>query len=655
MNSHSSCHSCHSSSHHGQQENYTVLFILSAILTFPLLLQMVFEWVNYPVFLPSWLQLLLATLVQFRCGWPFLKGALSSLRTEPDMNLLVSLGTLAAFGYSAFAYFFSSNPHFYFETSTMIITLVLAGRMIENFCQKKAASAIESLLKLQPKTAKILRNGEFVDVPISEIIIGDFFLVRPGENIPVDGIVEEGSSSVNEAMLTGESLPVLKSLHAPIFAATTNLDGILKGKATKIGKDTVLSRIIQLVSTAQNSKPPIQKIADKISAVFVPSVLFISFLTFAIGWIITRHPLPSLTNAVAVLIVACPCALGIAIPIVILVASGLGARHGILFRDAIALEKAHEIEKMIFDKTGTLTEGKPVLSRVVPEGLEFNPLIQLSASLANTSAHPLSQAIVAYAKSHSISLLEVAKGEAMPGKGISGEINNRKYFLGSPLYAKEMGFPLPEYSNKEEIKTISLFWEDKKILGIFFFEDLIRPEAFSVIRALKEKGIKPIMITGDQFSTAKKIADQIGIQEFYSQVLPEKKAEFVIKSKEKKEVIGMIGDGINDAPALALADVGFAMGFGSDIAIETAPITLIRNDLNSVIDTINLSKNTSRKIKQNLFFAFFYNVLGIPLAALGFLNPIIAAAAMALSSISVIINALLLQIRTKKANSDDNH
>jgi len=520
----------------------------------------------------------------------------------------------------------------------MIITLVLMGQWLEALSKGRASDAIEKLIGLQPKTARVRKNGEWVEIPVKEIVAGDVFQVRPGDSIAVDGVVIEGSSSIDESMLTGESLPVEKADEDAVYAATRNGNGTLSVRATKVGSETVLAGIVRLVEHAQNSRAPIQRLADQISEIFVPVVLGISLITF-VGWMIWSGSLDeAVINAVAVLVIACPCALGLATPTVIMVASGEGAKKGILFRDAEALEIAQKMEMVAFDKTGTLTRGKPQVVDVVSD----NPdrLIAVANALEEASEHPLGDAVRAYAKEKGVKSLDVERFEAIPGKGIKGVIDGETYNLGSLSHAENAGI---QADCKINGNTIAVVWSDQGILGCLAFQDTLREHSIEAIQQIKEMNVIPVMITGDNARTAEAIAEQAGIQKFYGDVLPDQKAEKVAVLKEKGGVVGMVGDGINDAPALAAADVGIAMGTGSDIAIETAGVSLMREDLRLVPEMIHLSQATFRKIKQNLFFAFFYNSVGIPLAAIGLLNPMVAALAMSLSSVSVVSNALLLK------------
>ncbi len=643
-------HCCHENHmRHGEDDDTLGRDLaISALLTAPLILQMTGLY-----HLSAWVQLLFATIVQFLGGWRFYRASyFSALKGRASMDLLIALGTTAAYAFSLCVLLFRLPESLYFESSATIITLVLLGRWLESKSKRKASEAIQKLFELQPKIAKVKRNGNFEEVPISEMHVGDEFLVRPGENIPVDGTVLEGQTTVNEAMLTGESLPLVKEVGSKIFAGTGNQNGSIIAKAIQVGKDTALARIIGLVEQAQNSKAPIQRLADVVSEYFVPAVVLISLLTFLAWWMASGEISKALICAVSVLVIACPCALGLATPTVIAVASGLGAKYGILFKEAGAIEQAEKIETLIIDKTGTLTEGNPSVAGVYPMShTSESDLLTIALSLESRSQHPLAEAIVSYAQDRNLSIAGVHQFNSIPGKGVSGDIDGKTYSAGSVRYAREQGILLPDDQiNELESKgeTIIAVWEREKVLGVIGIADRLRKNSRRAIGQANQMGIHTVMLTGDRPQTAQAISHQAGIQESYAEVLPEQKAQKVRELKNRGQVVGMVGDGINDAPALASASVGFAIGAGSDVAIEASDITLMKNDLLGVIDAIDLSKATMNKAKQNLFFAFIYNILGIPIAALGFLNPIVAAAAMALSSLSVVSNALLLRFWRSK-------
>jgi Cu+-exporting ATPase len=623
--------------------------IVSAVLTVPFLLQMVtmFGGAGHEL-MPPWLQLALATPVQFWIGKRFYAGAWHALRGGgANMDVLVALGTTMAYAYSAVIVVLGLPLHVYFEASTAIITLVLMGKLLEIRARSRASAAIEELIKLQPRTAHVVRGGKTADVAVAEVKVGDVFIVRPGESVPVDGKVLEGESSVNEAMLTGESLPVPKGPGARVFAATLNDRGLLKAEATGVGADTALAAIVRLVEEAQGSKAPIQRLADRISGVFVPVVLAIALVTLALSWWITADATASLIRAVAVLVIACPCALGLATPTAIMVGSGAGARAGILIRNAAALEHAGRIDTLLVDKTGTLTLGQPAVTDIVPfEPHNERDVLKLAASLEFGSEHPLARAILQHAAQLGVSPEPVSAFKAVAGKGVSGVVSGVEAALGTPRFMSELGVPLDHArlsQSPADGKTVVVLARAGQAIGLIAIADRVRATSRAAVSALQAMGIEVMMLTGDNAPTAAAIAREVGITRYEPEVLPDAKAERVAQLKREHRTVGMVGDGINDAPALAAADVSFAIGAGSDVAITAADVTLMRDDLLSVVDAIRLSRFTLRKIRQNLFFAFFYNVLGIPLAALGMLNPVIAGAAMALSSVSVVTNSLLLK------------
>lgn len=638
------------------------MFWISAALTLPLVLQMgPMFWGEHAEFLPRWLQLLLATPVQFWVGKRFYIAAWHALRGGgANMDVLVALGTSMAYFFSAVVTLLSLDQHVYFEASAAIITLILLGKLMEARAKGKTSAAIEELIKLQPKTARVERDGAIVEVDANSLKVGDIFIVRPGENLPVDGIVIEGTSSVNEAMLTGESLPIAKLMGAKVYAATLNQQGLLKCRATSVGAHTQLAAIIHLVEEAQGSKAPIQRLADVISGIFVPVVVIISTLTLIFTWWLAGEFVPALVNAVAVLVIACPCALGLATPTAIMVGAGRGAQAGVLVKNAAALEQAEKIQALIVDKTGTLTEGKPAVTDIVPaRSISEHALMQVAATLEQGSEHPLAKAVMERAASMNIRPQTVSDFTAITGSGITARIDGIDYILGSPRFLREhdaltnddsiavlqdegktvIGVAASPKGTLDTLGTLGTF----EVLGYLAIADRLRNTSAPAVRRLQSMGIEVIMLTGDNPATAAAIAKQAGISTYRAEVLPRDKAAEVKKMKMGGKFIGMVGDGINDAPALAAADVGFAIGAGSDVAIEAADITLMRDDLMSVADAISLSRATLGKIRQNLFFAFIYNVLGIPLAAIGLLNPVIAGAAMAMSSVSVVSNSLLLK------------
>ncbi|MDP2144480.1 MAG: heavy metal translocating P-type ATPase [Gallionella sp.] len=622
------------------------LFIVSALLTAPLLIEMALMLFGVHLMMPIWLQWLLATPVQFWAGARFYTGAWSSLRSGgSNMDVLVALGTSAAYFLSVAVWLLDLDQPVYFEASATLITLVLLGKLLEARAKGKASAALEALINLQPKVAHVERNGQLLDVSAGSLRPEDIFVVRPGESVPVDGVVLEGTSSVDEAMLTGESLPQTKQTDAKVYAATLNQQGLLRCRALAVGSRTQLAAIIHLVEQAQGSKAAIQKLADRISAVFVPTVLAIALLTFT-GWYLADAGFSTaLINAVAVLVIACPCALGLATPTAVVVATGRAAHAGILVKDAAALERTHQLAVLVVDKTGTLTEGKPSVTDLLPStGVSQDELVRTAAALAQHSSHPLSRALLDHAGQ--IALPEATNLREQAGLGLSAELDGQPCMLGSPAFAQQQSIALDEaqlLALQRQGKSVIAIARGGALLGLIAFADRLRPSSRDAIARLHEMGVRVVMLSGDNQATAAAIAAQVGIAEFRAEVLPQDKAALVESYKQKGKLVGMAGDGINDAPALAAADVGFAMKSGSDIALEAADITLMRNDLASVVDAISLSRATLRKIRQNLFFAFGYNVLGIPLAAAGMLNPMIAGAAMALSSVSVVSNALLLK------------
>ncbi|NLY85023.1 MAG: copper-translocating P-type ATPase [Tissierellia bacterium] len=625
-------------------------FIISAVLSLPLFSAMFFHMAgSHNILTNGWFQLALATPVQFIIGYRFYKGAYNSLRGGgANMDVLVSMGTSAAYFYSIYN-LLKGVDEFYFEASAVIITLILLGKTFEAVAKGKTSEAIKKLMGLQPKTARVIRDGVEVDIPIEKVDIGDIIVVRPGERIPVDGIIVEGNSAVDESMITGESIPVDKSQGDEVIGATINKFGTFKFRATKIGKDTVLSQIIKLVEDAQGSKAPVQRLADKISGIFVPVVVAIAIIT-VLGFTLIKGDFNTgLINAVAVLVIACPCALGLATPTAIMVGTGKGAEKGILIKSGEHLERAHKIDTIIFDKTGTITKGEPEVTDILGfEGIDRDELLRVAASVEKTSEHPLGQAIVRRGEEELLKLTEPEDFLAVPGKGLQATHEGKKVLIGNRKLMQDNGISI-EMGEKdllrleEEGKTAMLVAIDNSLVGIIAVADQIKETSKGAIEQLKSMGLEVYMITGDNERTAKAIAREVGITNVLAEVLPENKADVVEKIKKEGKEVGMVGDGINDAPALAAADVGFAIGTGTDVAMEAADITLMRGDLEGVVTAIRLSHRTMKTIKQNLFWAFFYNSIGIPFAALGFLNPMIAGAAMAFSSVSVVTNSLRLK------------
>lgn len=622
-------------------------FWISVALTLPLVGQMFFMFGEHGHMneLPRWFQLALATPVQFWIGWRFYDGGFKSLRGGgANMDVLVALGTSMAWGFSTVVTLFGLDQHVYFEGGAAVITLVLLGKLLEARAKARTSEAIESLIRLQPKTARVERDGQWIDMPVEALMPGDIFLVRPGESVPVDGELIDGESSVNEAMLTGESMPVGKRAGDKVFAATANGQGAMRCRATGVGEHTLLAGIIRMVGEAQGSKAPVQRLADRISAIFVPTVCAIALVTFAGWWWYSGDFAEALVNAVAVLVIACPCALGLATPTAIMVGTGQGARAGILVKNAEALERAEKITVLALDKTGTLTCGTPQVTDVVPYGLTREEVLRLAAALEENSEHPLARAIVsaAVAGISTVNREKASNFKSLSGHGVEGDVAGRTLRLGSPSW---LGLAAdPAVGDLQQAgKTVVVLAEGQTTLALFAVADALRPTSRAAVERLRERGIRVVMLTGDNAATAAAIAAEAGIGEFRAGILPGDKAAAINELKSGGGLVAMVGDGINDAPALAAADVSFAIGAGSDAAVEAADLTLIRSDLMGVVDAIDLSAATLGKIRQNLFFAFIYNVMGIPLAALGWLNPVVAGAAMAMSSVSVVSNSLLLK------------
>ena len=621
------------------------VFAFSALLTLPLLAQMVDMFSGHAthMWLPGWVQWLLATPVQFWAGWRFYTGAWHALRGGgANMDVLVVLGTSAAYFFSLATLFLDPAGHLYFEASAAVVTLVRLGKLLEARAKARTSEAIEQLLSLAPRTALVERGDGTVEVDSATLKPGDVVVVRAGERIPVDGEVVEGRSSVDEGLLTGESLPLAKQPGQQAYAGTQNLDGLLKIRATGVGSHTQLMEIVRLTEAAQGSKAPIQKLADRISGVFVPVVIGIAVLTYLAWWFITGDFTQSLIPAVAVLVIACPCALGLATPTAVMVGLGRGTQLGILVRSAEALERAERLSVLALDKTGTLTEGRMALVALEPSaGLGEDELLRLAAALEQGSTHPIATALLTAARERGLALPPVSGFANLLGEGVLGEVEGRRLYLG---HAGEDRNPeTTTWSPASAGVTAIVLSENDALLGRLVLADRLRPTSVAALRRLATLGVTSVMLTGDQEATAAHIAREAGIQAWRAQVKPQDKAAAVAALKAEGKIVGMAGDGINDAPALASADVSFGMASGSDIALEAADITLMRSDLDSVADAVELSRAVMGKIHQNLFFAFFYNVLVLPLAALGYLNPVIAGAAMALSSVSVVSNSLLLK------------
>lgn len=657
-----------------RDREYDVLknrFIVSAVLTAPVfVLSMIHDRIPFfetrmtAVFVVLFA---LTTPVLFWCGGRFFAGFWKAARAKTaDMNTLVAVGTSAAYVYSAIATFFPGfferagiKPAVYFDGAAVIITLILLGRMLEAKAKGQTSDAIRRLMKLRPRTARVARGGQETDIPIDEVLEGDTVVVRPGESVPVDGVVVEGHSAVDESMITGESVPVDKKPGDEVVGATVNATGSLRIKATRVGADTVLSKIVRLVREAQGSKAPVQRIADKTAAVFVPVVIFIAAAAFVVWFFIAGQSFQfSMLVFVAVLIVACPCALGLATPTAIMVGTGRGARMGILIRNAEALENARRLTTVVFDKTGTLTKGKPEVTDIAPApGVSADELIRLAAAAERDSEHPIASAVVRRAKEMKLDLPAPADFEAIPGLGVTAKIAGGEVSVGNLKFMemKNIDFSALELQTGKlagEGKTLVYAAADGRTLGAIAVADTLKENAKEVVAELRRAGMEIVMLTGDSRRTAEAIAAQAGISRIISEVLPGGKSDEIRRLQERGEVVAMVGDGINDAPALARADIGIAVGAGTDVAMETAEIILMRDDLRGVPDAIELSRRTVATIRQNLFWAFFYNIVTIPVAAGALypffhftLNPMIAAAAMAFSSVSVLTNSLLLKSR----------
>ncbi|HEY1058213.1 MAG TPA: heavy metal translocating P-type ATPase [Limnobacter sp.] len=635
----------------------------AAALSIPLMLPML--WMPFGVdwMLPAWLQWLLATPVQFVLGARFYKAGWRALKVGAgNMDLLVALGTSAAYGLSVYLVFAHSAhegmvPHLYFESSAVVITLVLLGKYLESRAKAQTVEALRALEALKVTSAIVRRHGLEAEIPVHEIRIGDVVVVRPGDRIAVDGVVREGESHVDESLLTGESLSVTKHVGSTVTGGAINTDGVLLIETTAIGSETVLSRIIHLVEEAQAKKAPIQRLVDQVSSVFVPVVLLLSAITFlAWGWL-TGNWEQALLNAVAVQVIACPCALGLATPTAIMAGTGVAAQHGILIKDAEALELAHRIAVVAFDKTGTLTEGKPrvVAVEAAAQAWDAHQVLELAAAVQAHSDHPLAKAIVAQAKAEALQWPAVQNLKALPGRGVEAQWNGQRVLLGNARLMQEQGvamntLQLQGQTHESAGQTLSWLALDGTLLGLIALGDTLKPQAANAIEQLQRQGVRSVMLTGDNAGAAQTVAQGLKLTEFRANVLPQDKAAVVSELREQGQVVAMVGDGINDAPALAAADVGIAMSTGTDVAMHTAGITLMRGNPALVSDAIDISRHTFRKIRQNLFWAFVYNAVGIPLAALGLLNPMLAGAAMAMSSVSVVSNALLLKRWKPKAD-----
>ncbi|MBD9574725.1 copper-translocating P-type ATPase [Pseudomonas sp. PDM23] len=624
------------------------------LLSLPLVLPMVGDWFGQHWMLPAWVQFLLATPVQFLIGARFYVSAYKAVRARSgNMDLLVALGTSAGYGLSLYLWYAAAPgqmPHLYFEASAVVITLILLGKYLESRAKRQTAAAIRALEALRPERATRVRDGVEEDVAIAELRLGDEVLVRPGERFPVDGEVLAGQSHADEALITGESLPVPKDVGDPVTGGAINGEGVLRVKTTALGGETVLARIIRLVEDAQAAKAPIQKLVDKVSNVFVPVVIGIALLTL-VGWLIAGAGWEqALINAVAVLVIACPCALGLATPTAIMAGTGIAAKYGILIKDAEALEVAHAVTAVAFDKTGTLTSGQPRITNLAANGDEAEALA-LAGALQRGSEHPLARAVLDACADRSLNPAAAEATQALTGRGIQGRIDGRLLALGNRRMLDEARLhpgALTESAQRWEAEGRTLSWlierePQARVIALFAFGDSLKEGAKTAIDALRERGIASHLITGDNRGSAKVVADALGLDDVHAEVLPGDKAAVVGTLRQEGKVVAMVGDGINDAPALAAADVGIAMGGGTDVAMHAAGITLMRGDPRLVPAALDISRRTYAKIRQNLFWAFIYNLVGIPLAAFGLLNPMVAGAAMAASSVSVVSNALLLK------------
>lgn len=634
-----------------QSRHDLLVLLVAAVLTVPLVADMFLHMAGASVRVTPWMQLALATPVQFWAGWRFYKGAYASLKGGAgNMDVLVAMGTSAAYGLSAWRVLTmeaGAHPELYFEASAVVVTLVMLGKWLEARAKRSAASSIRALMALRPEVARVERDGRIVEVPAEAVAHGDRVVVRPGERAPVDGVVAEGRSAMDESLLTGESLPVTKEPGDPVTGGAVNGAGLLTVSATAVGAEATLSRIIRMVEDAQASKAPVQHLVDKVSAIFVPTVVAIAAVTFLAWWLGVGDAEGAFIAAVSVLVIACPCALGLATPTAMMVGTGAAAKYGILIKSAEGLERAHSVTTVVFDKTGTLTEGRPAVTDI--RGADQAEVLRLAAGLQQGSEHPLAYAVLEHAKAEGIAAPVPQDFTGLAGRGLKATIDGRVLLLGSRRLMEEDGSDVAAFAEEAaalEAQARTVMWlaeQGGAVLGVIAVADPVKESALAAVSGLKALGVTPVMLTGDNRRTAEAVAGQLGIAEVIAEVLPEDKAAAIRDVKAKGGIVGMVGDGVNDAPALAEADVSIAMGTGSDVAMQTASITLMRGDPGLLPAALGISRATYAKIRQNLFWAFGYNVVALPLAALGFLSPMIAGAAMAFSSVSVVSNSLLLR------------
>ena len=628
---------------------------VSAALTLPLMLPMLAEPLGANWSLPAWAQLALATPVQFVLGARFYRAGWKALLARTgNMDLLVALGTSAAYGLSVYIlvrHGGHGTPHLYFEAGAAVITLVLLGKWLENRAKRQTTEAIRALQALRPERARVRRDGVEVEVPVDAIAAGDLVVVRPGERVAADGEILEGMTHVDESLITGESLPLAKGPGDRVTGGSVNGEGLIVVRATAVGAQSVLARIIELVESAQAHKAPIQRLVDQVSAVFVPVVLVIAAVTFLAWGFVTGQWEPALLNAVAVLVIACPCALGLATPAAVMAGTGIAATHGVLIKDAEALEIAHRVSVVAFDKTGTLTLGKPTLIALEAADGDRAAALALAAAVQSGSEHPLAKAVVAAAKKEALAVPAAEGIKVAPGRGIEAQVRGRRLAVGSSRWMRELGVDISSFAARrsalegqgQTVSWLASLSGAPQVIALLGIGDELKPEAAQAVAELARRHIEAVMLSGDSRAVAEAIAARVGIRDVRAEILPEDKASIVQSLRQSHGVVAMVGDGINDAPALAAADIGFAMGSGTDAAMHAAGVTLMRGDPRLVAAAIDISRRTYSKIRQNLFWAFFYNVVGIPLAAFGLLSPVVAGAAMAFSSVSVVTNALLLK------------